>query len=417
MGNFFSKALGYITGEKRSASVGAESYSPELARIFGLSYNGTTVNEETAMRLSAVYACIKIISESVAKLPLHVYETTNGTRQVAKTHPVHRLLYSDPNEYMTSFAFRQAITEIALRWGNGYARIIRGVGSRPVKFKLYPGGSCSILESDEQLFVQTPDGLIPYYDIFHLRGLGTGITGLSPIRYAAESMGISLNAQTFGRKFFENGAHVGGVLEHPGKLSDTAFAHLKESFNATSGGLDNVARPKILEEGMKYTKISLPPNEAQFIETRQFGTTDICRWYGMKPHKIADLANATFSNIEQQNIEFVQDCLMPWCNRFEQEADRKLFRETEKPYFYSKFNLNALMRGDSAARATYYKEMFGIGVFSQNDILELEDMNPIEGGNRHYVAGNNMVPIDKIDEVLAAKNAPKTTKTDQNEQE
>lgn len=415
MANWFR---GLFKSEKRSASVGIETYSPELARIFGLNPNGTTVTEETAMRLSAVYACTKVISESIGKLPLHVYETTDGKRQVAKAHPVHRLLYSDPNEYMTSFAFRQAITEIALRWGNGYARIIRGAGQRPNRFKLYEGGTCSIVESMGQLYVQTPtDGLVPYYDIFHLRGLGTGITGKSPIRYAAESMGITLNAQAFGKRFYENGAHVGGLLSTDGKLSDKAKEQLKSSWQFKHGGVDNVASTAILEEGLKYTRVGIPPEEAQFLETRQFGTTDICRWFGVTPHKIFDLSKATFSNIEQQNIEFVQDCLMPWCVRFEQEADRKLFRENEKVNHYTKFSLNGLMRGDSAARAVFYKEMFGIGVFSQNMILDLEDMNPIEGGDKHYVQGNNMVPIDRIDDVLTAKMTGKTTKTQENEQE
>lgn len=414
MANWFTNLF---SSEKRSASVGTETYSPELAYMFGLNLSGTNVTPETAMNLSAVYACTKVISESLAKLPLHVYETTNGKRQVAKGHPVDRLLYSDPNEYMTSFAFRQAITEIALRWGNGYARIIRGSGQRPNRFKLYEGGTCSIVESKDQLFVQTPDGLIPYYDVFHLRGLGTGITGKSPIRYAAESMGISLNAQKFGRKFYENGAHVGGILSHPGKLSDQAKESLKNSWKFNHGGVGNVGTTAVVEEGMTYTKIGMPPEEAQFLETRQFGTTDICRWFGVTPHKIFDLSKATFSNIEQQNIEFVQDCLMPWCSRFEQEADRKLFRENEKGTHYAKFSLNALMRGDSAARAVFYKEQHNIGAMTINEIRALEDLNPIEGGDRHYIMGNNLVPIDRIDDVILAKTAGKPLKTGENEQE
>src|SRR5690606_2382759 len=239
MANILTRALDYIKGEKRSAPVSSETWSPELAHLFGLGYNGTTVTPESAMNLSAVYGCVKVISESVGKLPLHVYESTDGKRQIAKSHPVHRLLYSEPNEYMTSFAFRQAITEIALRWGNGYARIIRGTLNRPAKFKLYAGGTCSILETKDELLVQTPDGLIPYYDIFHLRGLGTGIEGKSPIRYAAESLGITLSAQTFGRKFFENGAHLSGVLKYPGQLKDDAYTQLKQRWKAANSGTSN----------------------------------------------------------------------------------------------------------------------------------------------------------------------------------
>jgi HK97 family phage portal protein len=417
MGNILTRALDFLTGEKRSASVSSEAWSPELARIFGLGYNGTTVNERTSKHLAPAYRCIALLSESVAKLPLHVFETTNGRRQVAKNHPVHRLLYSEPNEHMTSFAFRQAIMEITLQHGNGYARIIRGPGQRPVSLKLYQGGTCSILESQGQLLVQTPDGLIPYYDIFHLRGLGTGIEGLSPIRYAAESMGISLAAQNFGRKFFENGAHLSGVLEYPNKLDDTAYYNLKKRWKEANSGTNNAGETAILEHGLKYTPIGIPPDDAQFIETRKFGTREICQWYGVQPHKVFDLENATFSNIEHQNIEWVVDGLMPWLVRFEQEAYRKLFRENEKPTHYAKFNTNALMRGDSQARAVFYKEMFQIGVFTQNMILELEDLNPFDDGDRRYVQGNNMVPIDRIDDVLTAKMAQKTTKTNENEGE
>lgn len=414
MGNWFTRVLGL---EKRSASVGTETYSPQLERIFGLDFNGTNVNAKTSLRLSAVYRCVGLLSESVAKLPLHVFETTNGRRQVANNHPVHKLLYAEPNEHMTSFAFRQAIMEITLLHGNGYARIIRGAGQRPAKFKLYPGGTCSLVESNDQLLVQTPDGLIPYYDIFHLRGLGAGLEGVSPIRYAAESMGITLSAQTFGRKFFENGAHLSGVLKYPGQLKDDAYDQLKKRWKAANSGTQNAGETAILEHGMDYQRIGIPPNEAQFIETRKFGTREICQWFGVQPHKVFDLENATFSNIEQQNIEWVVDGLMPWLVRFEQESYRKLFRENEKATHYAKFNTNALMRGDSAARAVFYKEMFQIGVFTQNMILELEDMNPFEGGERRYVQGNNMVPIDRIDDVLTAKMAQKTTKTNENEGE
>jgi HK97 family phage portal protein len=414
MANFLKRALSIITSEKRSVSA---TDTPALSQLFGFGYNGTTVTPETAMKLSAVYACIKVTSEGVAKLPCHAYQTTNGKREVAAAHPADRLLYSDPNEYMTAFAFKQAITEIALRWGNGYAKIIRGKRYEPVSFKLYEGGTVTLVESNGQLFAQTPDGKIPYYDIFHLRGLGTGVTGKSPISYAAESMGISLNTQTFGNNFYENGAAIGVALKHPGKLSDTAHKHLKESLTANYAGVKNAFKPMILEEGMDITKMSLAPNEAQFLETRAFGVPEVCRWYGVPPHKVGHLDKATFSNIEQQNIEFVQDCLMPWLKRFEEEADRKLFRENEKANHYTKFSLNALMRGDSAARAIFYKEMFSIGAMSQNDIRELEDQNPIEGGDRYYVQGNNMVPIDRIDDVLSAKTAPKTTNKQENEGE
>jgi HK97 family phage portal protein len=318
---------------------------------------------------------------------------------------------------MTAFAFWQSLMSIALLYGNAYARIIRGTGSRPASLQLYPAGSVSLHTYKNDLYATTPDGVLPYYELFHLRGLGHGVEGKSPIRQAAENMGISLNAQTFANKFFENGANVGGVLKHPAKLSDTAFNHLRDSWAERHSGVNNAHKPAILEEGMDYARIGIPPNEAQMLETRLFGITDICRIYGVPPHKIAELSKATFSNIEQQNIEFLTDSLLPWLIRIEQECNRKLFRAAEKGRFYCKFNVNALMRGDSAARATFYKELFSIGVFSQNDIRELEEQNPIEGGDRYYVQGNNMVPIDKIDALLAAQTGPEAPKKEENEPE
>lgn len=405
MANWFTNIF---NSEKRSADTGIRT------TFLGIP-TATTVTEETAMKIGAVYGCVRVLSESIAKLPFHVYEQSENTKTLAVDHPVYNLIHSEPNQEMTAFAFWQSIMTIALLYGNGYARIIRGAGERPEGLKLYKQGTVTLALVQDQLFATTPDGVIPYYDIFHLRGLGTEIIGLSPIRYAAESLGTTLNAQTFGRKFFENGAHVGGVLEHPGKLSDAAYTNLKNSWESTTTGLDNVGKPKILEEGMKWTKIAMAPEEAQFLQTREFGIADICRVFGVPPHKIADLTHATFSNIEHLNIEFSQDGVLPWAIRIEQEANRKLFRDAEKGKLYTKFNLNALLRADSAARATFYKEMFGIGVFSQNDIRELEEQNPIAGGERYYVQGNNMVPIDRIDDVLTAKTAQKTTNTNGNE--
>lgn len=417
MSNWFADTWNKITntGEKRAASVSAENYSPALERIFGLNIGGTTVNENTAMRISAVYGCVRVLSEGIAKLPFQVFEQTDSGKKLATSHPAYNLIRNEPNRYMTAFSFWQSIMAITLLWGNGYARIIRGTGQRPTSLKLYAPGTVDLIESDGVLFAQTEDGLIPDYDIFHLRGLGTGIIGKSPIRQQAENLGISLNAQTFANKFFENGANVSGVLKHPGKLSDSAYKNLRDSWAERYSGTSNSHRPAILEEGMDFTKISIPPNEAQMLETRLFGVAEICRLYGVPPHKVAELSKATFSNIEHLNIEWMQDGMLPWFARIEQEANRKLFRENEKGRFYTKFNANAILRGDSAARATYYKEMFNIGVLNQNEIRELEEQNPIEGGDRYYIQGNNMIPIDRVDDIVNAQTAPKTQNTQGNE--
>lgn len=416
MPNLLTRAYNYLAGVTTDVVTTDGNTDTERWQYFGYE-GGTTVNETSSMQIGAVYGCIRVLSESVAKLPWGVYKNDgNGGKKAAPTHPVHRLIYAEPNAFMTPFAFRQALLDIALRWGNAYARIIRNELARPVSLKLYEAGTVSLQLYNNELYALTPDGAIPYYDIFHLRGLGTGIEGTSPIRQAAANLGISLNAQQFGLNFFKNGANVGMVLEYPGKLSTEAHENLKKSFNANAVGTQNAHKPRILEEGMKLQRAGIPPNEAQFLETRKFGIADIARIYGVPLYKLAEMDGSIKANVEQQSIEFVTDALMPWLVRLEQEAHRKLFRESEKTSYYTKFNVNALLRGDSTARAVFYKEMFSIGVFSQNDIRSLEEQNPIEGGERYYVQGNNMVPIDKIDAVIDAQISKKQPNPTQNEQ-
>lgn len=418
MPNILKRAYNYLAGVTTDVVTtdGVHNTDRWLA-YFGYNPDGTVINENTAMRIGAVYGCVRVLSESVAKLPYGVYKNDgNGGKKSASSHPVHRLIYSEPNEFMTSFAFRQAMMDIALRWGNAFARIERDGMARPVRLRIFEAGTVSLQLFEGALYAVTPEGTIPYYDIFHLRGLGVGIEGNSPIRQAATNMGISLSSQAYGKAFFDNGANVGTVLEHPGRLGDTAYNNLQKSFTEKHAGVANAHKPMILEEGMKLQRMGIPPNEAQFLETRKFGVADIARIYGVPLYKLAELDGSIKANVEQQSIEFVTDALLPWLVRWEQEANRKLFRESEKGKYYTKFNVNGLLRGDSTARATFYKEMFSIGVFSQNDIRELEEQNPIEGGDRYYVQGNNMVPIDKIDAVIDAQINKKQPNSTQNEQ-
>jgi HK97 family phage portal protein len=244
-------------------------------------------------------------------------------------------------------------------------------------------------------------------DVFHIPGLGyNGLCGFSPIRMAMEAVGLGLAAEAFGGEFFGNGTNVGAVVTTDKVLSDKAFEHLKGSLQEKYEGLGKAHKLMLLEEGMKFARNVIPPNEAQFLETRRFQRNEIASIYRVPPHMIADLERATFSNIENQDIGFVKHTMLSWFRRWESFAQLKLFTPRERKAFFAEFSVDGLLRGDSTARAAFYKEMFMLGAYSQNDIRAKENDNPIDGGDRYWVP-LNMVPIDKVDEVLAGKILPK----------
>lgn len=371
---------------------------------------GVHVTPASAMTLPTYYACLRAISEDIGKLPLLTYRRLDPRgKERAPDHPLYSLLHDAPNDDMESMTFRETLTHYALAWGNGYALVDRDSRLTPVALHPIHPSRVVVRRDDQDRLVYDVYGgeLVPgaqlqqVYrvrsdDMLHLRGLGAeGITGYSVAQLAAESLGLTLAAQTFGAAFFGNGAAMGGVLEHPGKLSDQGAKHLRESFESVYSGPENAGKVAILEEGMKYARLAIPPNDAQFLETRLFQVRDICRWFRVPLHKVGDLEFATYTNIEQQAIEYVQDTLMPWCVRWEQQLQRKLFG-IRSPYF-CEHALQGLMRGDQAARSQFYTSLFGIGVFSPNDILELENMSPIgPEGDEHFVASNNLMPLKKV---------------------
>lgn len=368
---------------------------------------GVPINPTSAMTLPTYYACIRAISEDIGKLPLLTYRRRDPRgKERASDHPLYALLHDAPNDDMEAMTFRETLTQYALAWGNGYALIDRD--SRMQAVALHPVHPSRVLirRNDEGDLVYDVYGseflpgspLTNMYrvrsdDMLHIRGLGAeGVSGYSVAQLAAESLGLSLAAQTFGAAFFGNGAAMSGVLQHPGKLSDQAAKHLRESFESVYSGPQNSGKVGILEEGMQYSRMAIPPNDAQFLETRLFQVREVCRWFRLPPHKCGDLEFATYTNIEQQAIEYVTDTLMPWTVRFEQQFNRKLFGINSE--FFCEHALQGLLRGDMAARAEFYTRMFGMGALSPNDIRELENASPIgPEGDEYFIAGNNMIPI------------------------
>ncbi|SHH59206.1 phage portal protein [Clostridium grantii] len=372
--------------------------------FFGSTTSGKTVNEITAMQTTAVYACVRILAETIASLPLHTYKYTETGKEKAKEHPLYHLLADEPNPEMTSFVFRETLMGHLLLWGNAYAQIIRdGRGKVVALYPLLPNKMKVDRASNGEIYYiysrysdENPniegygEVYLQKHEVLHIPGLGfDGLMGYSPIAMAKNAVGMAIATEEYGAKFFSNGANPGGVLEHPGVVKDPA--RVRESWNSVYQGSTNAHRVAVLEEGMKFQSIGIPPEQAQFLETRKFQTEEICRIFRVPPHLVASLDRATFSNIEHQSISFIDNTIMPWVSRLEQSMQKSLLTESEKKIYFVKFNLNGRLRGDAVSRANFYQIMRQNGIMSANDIRELEEMNLIPdelGGSKYLVNGN-----------------------------
>lgn len=376
----------------------------------GGSSAGKNVNERSAMQMTAVYSCVRILAEAIAGLPLHLYRyKEDGGKERAIDNNLYHLLHDEPNKEMSSFIFRETLMTHLLLWGNAYAQIIRnGKGEVVALYPLMPnkmqvdrdenGELCYIYtrSSDE---AKTMEGVTVYLtprDVLHIPGLGfDGLVGYSPIAMAKNAIGLAIATEEYGAKFFANGAAPSGVLEHPGTIKDPS--RLRENWNSTFGGSANSGKVAVLEEGMKYTPISISPEQAQFLETRKFQIDEIARIFRVPPHMVGDLEKSSFSNIEQQSLEFVKYTLDPWVIRWEQSLSRALLNEDEKRKYFFKFNLEGLLRGDYESRMSGYAVARQNGWMSANDIRELENMDKIsaEDGGDLYLINGNMLPLNK----------------------
>lgn len=373
--------------------------------------SGQRVNATTAMKLAPYYAALRAISEDVAKIPFKVFKNLQPRgKEVQPLHPVHRLLTKSPNRDMTPIAFRETMTHWALGWGGGIAEIERDGAATPVAlWPIHPSRVELDRSSSRDLLynIRTDDIKIdgrerphvvtlPARDVLHIHGLSIdGVDGYSILAMASETLGLGLAVQTFGASFFGRGAHVGGVLEHPKTISDGAWNRLRESWDDEHVGAENTGKTMIAEEGMKYTKRGIPPDEAQFLETQEFTVETFARWFRIPPHKLQALKRSTFSNIESQSLEYVTDTLLPWFVRWEQEGDRKLLADDEGDLF-TKHVVQALLRGDMGARSVFYTKLFLMGALSPNDIREFEDLNPSGPAGDQYYVPMNLAPIESV---------------------
>ena len=359
--------------------------------------SGETVTEETATTLTAVWSAVKLLSESVAGLPVQVFTRNGNSKDIDRENPVYTLLHSEPNPYMTSFLFHQTMMSDVLLWGNAYARIHRDSAYRVKWLEIIPPSNVTVEIKGKKWFkVEGLQNKIADRDMIHVVGLSyNGVTGKSPIQVCKEAIGLGLAAEKFGGNFFGNGANMTGVLEAPFAMTPDQSKQLSKSWDQKNSGNDKSGGTAILEGGLKYQRIGIPPDQAQFIATRKFQVNEIARMFNVPPHLIGDLERSTNNNIEQQSIEFVTYSLLPWVKRFEQEYNRKLFKEDEKGNTFAEFNLSGLLRGDVVARAQYYKTMWEIGAFNDNEIRALENKNPYKGGDQ-FLVPMNMTTTDKI---------------------
>ena len=376
--------------------------------FMGGTTSGKAVTERSAMQMTAVYSCVRILAEAVAGLPLHVYRyNAQGGTEKAINHPLYLLLHDEPNPEMSSFVFRETLMTHLLLWGNAYAQIIRnGKGEVIALYPLMPNKMSVDRDDKGQLYytytrstdeAPTMQGVtvtLKPSDVLHIPGLGfDGLVGYSPIAMAKNAIGMAIACEEYGAKFFANGAAPGGVLEHPGTIKDPQ--RVRDSWQSTFGGSGNANKIAVLEEGMKYTPIAISPEQAQFLETRKFQINEIARIFRVPPHMVGDLEKSSFSNIEQQSLEFVKYTLDPWVIRWEQSLMRALLSGSEKKEYFVKFNLEGLLRGDYVSRMNGYAIGRQNGWMSANDIRELENLDriPAEEGGDLYLINGNMLPL------------------------
>lgn len=369
-----------------------------MQTAFGIpTSSGVTVNEDTALTLSAVWSCVRVLSETLAMLPLNVYSVQSGSRELAFSDPLFRLLHDQPNSRQTSFIFRETMQMHLALTGNAYAIIHRNGAGNVVELELVKWPKevyVTQSAADGEKYFSYRGKIYANYEMIHIMGISfDGLKGVSPIQYARENFGTGISLQNFGGTFFKNGAHMSGVIEVPSKLDDAAYNRLSSSWREKYSGGSNVGNTAILEAGAKYNPISLSNEDAQYLLSRKFSIEEIARIYRVPLHMIGSLDQATNNNIEHQGIEFATHTMNPYLSRWEQELKTKLVPASKRDKIDIQFDMNGIMRGDSAARATYNKELFYAGAISPNEIRHSEGMNQYEGGDKKYIPVN-MVPSE-----------------------
>jgi len=375
-----------------------KAWSPSLWNLAGSqSLSGENVTEQTALTYSAVWNAVSLISGTIGALPLHLMQRKGKTKQIVDDRRLYRVMHDQANPYMTAMAFRECLMAHVLTWGNGYAeKVINGYGEVIELWPITPNRVTPFMQDGVLVYRITmptgPNVILPRENILHVPGLGfDGFQGYSVIAMARKSLGLSMAMETFGSKFFGNGTNPSMVVSHPGQLKDPKA--MREALSAVYAGLGQSHRMMLLEDGMKVEKYGIPPNDCQFLESRQFQIPEVARWFNLPPHKLKDLTRSSFSNIESEQISFVTDSILPWLVRLEANYNMQLLTPSDKSLsgygrLYFKHIVEGLLRGDATSRAAFYTVMLDKGVFSINEVREKEDMDPVPGGDIHLVPMN-----------------------------
>jgi HK97 family phage portal protein len=368
------------------------------------SLSGENVTEETALTYSAVFCAVNLISGTIGSLPLHLMQKKGEKKRIADDRITYRLMHDEWNPLMSAMAGREVMMSHILLWGNGYAEKVRnGYGEVMELWPITPNRVRPKMQNGEMVYeirMERDSPIILSRDkVLHVPGLGfDGYMGYSVIAMARKSIGLGMAMESFGSLYFGKGTHPSIIVSHPGQLSPPARNNIKESMAKANSGLEQSHRILLLEEGMKVEKWTISPEESQFLASRTFQIPEIARWFNLPPHKLKDMGRATWGNVESEGISFVTDSILPWVIRLEQAYGMQILTKSDKDLsgrgrLYFKHSLDGLLRADSAARGTFYKELFNIGVLSINDIRAFEDLDPIEGGDIHLIP-MNMVPLE-----------------------
>ena len=365
-----------------------------------LSLSGEHVDEYNALTLSPIWDAVLLIAGTISTLPLHLLSKKGGTTTIQESMSAHAVLYRQANEYMTAQVLREVMMGHVLLWGNGYAEIVRdGYGNVVALWPITPN-RVKIKWKDDSLVYEIQMGkgedlLLNRDKVLHIPGPGfDGIQGYSVISLARRGIGLTMALESFGSKYFGEGTHPGVVVEHPGKLSSEGHANLKSSLTEAHSGLGNAHRLMLLEEGMKLQNISIPPEDSQFLQSRQFQIPEIARWFNLPPHKLKDLSKSSFNNIEAEQISFVTDSILPWLIRLESNYNIQLLNNNEQRRLFYRHNVEGLLRGSAKDRGEFYKLLWNVGAISINEIRDKENMDPINGGDEYFVP-MNMIPLSR----------------------
>lgn len=408
----FKRTLDALGLVKRSS---LSQPQPWLMTAWGLpTESGVTVTADTTLALSAAYRAMWVLSSSIASLPLNVYEIDGKTVNLSVSHEANILLNRKPHQLYTPYTFKQTMMMHLLLNGNCYIKKKKDVYNRVTELLILPISDVTVFydEEKEAKYFKYKSKEYTSTEIIHIVGMGfDGLVGKSPIAVSRDNIGLSLASQQYGSKVFKNGIFSSGAVEVPGTMKDESYNRFKDSFSQSYGGLQNSGKPMILEGGAKYNQLKLDIQDAMFIEQRKMNVYEIARIYGVPPHILFQLDKSSFNNIESLGIEFVRYTLRAWCEMIESAFNCDLLRTDDFGKREVRFNLDAMLRGDSKSRAEYYKNMFNVGAFSPNEILMAEGFNSYDGGDDKYVP-LNMMPTDMVRDYFTKDDNNKTTTTD-----